>query len=90
MPIPIPRPSGTGEPLCDVCCDAGGEGYGPGLRRDELRISGGGLGELENSVRGEDGTLLSGDESPLSSGGASMVEVQSEVNERGGCRRGCS
>lgn len=84
-------PSGTGEPLCEVCCEAGGEGYGPELRRDEKRISGGGLGDELNSVRGDDGTLLSGEESALSSADeasmASMASASGKV-QSGGCRRG--
>lgn len=52
------RVSGEGDPDCEVCCDAGGEGYvackGGG---SWLSMSGGGEGELARKLRGEEVTL---------------------------------
>lgn len=59
-------PSGVGEPLCEVCCDAGGEGYG-GARCSRGGKPIGGSGELGGELRGEEGTLESGDEGALDS-----------------------
>lgn len=67
-------PSGIGEPLSEVCCDEGGEGYGPELRRDEVKwIMSGGVGLLDSSESGEEGTLDSGDESALDSEAPSIL-----------------
>lgn len=57
-------PSGVGEPLWDICCDAGGEGYAKfGSRKGGM--SGGGDGELASELRGEEGTLEGGEERGL-------------------------
>ena len=57
-------PSGAGDPDCEVCWDAGGEGYGLEAGRTRAgfgrRISGGGEGELAGELSGEEGAEESG------------------------------
>lgn len=61
-------PSGAGEPFCECCCEAGGEGYAV---RSRVMLAGG-EGERDSSESGEHdrdeaGALLSGEESPEAS-----------------------
>lgn len=66
-------PSGAGEPVCEVCCEAGGDGYGCD-RAVSSGMSGGGEGErLARLDSGEEGTLESGDDK--SEPESSMVQV---------------
>lgn len=68
-------PSGDGEPLCEVCCDAGGEGYAARARDGYNMVrtsSGGGEGDRlgselsgEEGGEGDDRRLEGGDERSL-------------------------
>lgn len=46
-------PSGAGEPFCECCCEAGGEGYGMEGMRGRIMAAGGGLGERDRKDNGE-------------------------------------
>lgn len=77
--------SGDGDPLCEVCCDAGGEGYGnevgdlnPGTS------SGGGDGELLNMLKGEEGALEGSEDKSEES---SIISVGRVSLLKGDCRR---
>lgn len=75
-------PSGAGDPLLEVCCDAGGEGYGAARAREEYSISrmssGGGEGDrLASELSGDEGG--DGEESALGSDDRSEEESESIV-----------
>jgi hypothetical protein len=82
--VPESIPSGTGEPLVEVCCDAGGEGYVYFLRARKMASSeGGGVGEFRRSDKGlelrDEGRLDSGDD------GASEEEEVADMVGVGRC-----
>lgn len=89
-------PSGTGEPLCEVCWLAGGDGYGTELARErewQRMMSSGGVGDRESSDNGEHerdegGALLRGEERrTLLGGGGAEAGGAAMMGGRCGCRR---
>ena len=88
-------PSGVGELVCEVFCDAVGEGYArSGRDRTRRAIVFSGSGELGGELNGEERRLAGGDESPESEEAQSIVAASGsaarEGARRGGSGVGCS
>lgn len=69
-------PSGAGEQVCEVCCDAVGEGYACSGRAPPARgMLSGGSGELAGELSGEERRLAGGEESGLESSDSYMSSI---------------